>query len=72
MGCSACSKKRQEKAAAKAAEKESSAKLLEHRLIVCLGCDQNRAGECALLHGRSLVEYAAIAPSLCPHPEPKW
>lgn len=77
MGCKSCGEKRATKALKKQKEKaaaaEVAAAVLEARYSICLNCELHNAGQCPLLHGVELADYARRVGSFCPHPDQrKW
>lgn len=85
MTCITCGKKRLERLKLK--NRENSAEMdrrmaapaevlqpvLEARFSMCLSCEFFKAGNCQLLHGPELGDYARLAGSVCLHPEvPRW
>ncbi len=76
MGCKPCAEKARlrklKKKGPQVATEETTDAILSARHAICIGCEFHKLGECELLPGKVLPEYAAIAGSACPFSPPKW
>ncbi len=76
MACRPCADKARQRKLKKekgqTASIETTEAILAARHAICVGCEFHKIGECELLFGKSLPDYAAIAASACPDSPPKW
>lgn len=76
MPCATCGQKRAAKILKKKLDKQNAEvtlSVLESRYSICLNCELHNSGQCPLLHGIELADYARKVNSFCPHPDSrKW
>lgn len=74
MGCKSCSERAKARRLVRLSKKtpEVTLPVLEARFQICINCPHHKLGQCELLHGDELADYAKRVGAVCPHPERFW